>query len=119
MRRIERAAVETDRRPGTWGGRRTTMPRLLRPYLPCPAHAVFEGCELLDADGPARMQTTRRDADLGSKAKLPAIGELGRGIVQHNSRVDLVQETLSGGRIVRDDGVGVVRTVGLDMFDGG
>src|SRR3954470_18542278 len=65
------------------------------------------------------MHSTCRDADLDSKAELPAIGELRRGVVQHDSGVDLVQETFSGGWIVRDDGVGVVRTVGLDMVDGG
>jgi hypothetical protein len=56
--------------------------------------AVFEGAELLDADRPARMHAAGGDADLGAEAELAAIGELGRGVVQHDGRIDLGQEAL-------------------------
>ena len=40
------------------------------------------------------------DADLGSEAELAAVGELGRGVVQHDGRIDLRQEALGRGVVV-------------------
>jgi hypothetical protein len=34
------------------------------------------------------------DADLGAHAELAAVGELRRGVVQHDGAVDLVEEAL-------------------------
>ena len=45
--------------------------------------------ELLDADRPARMQPAGGDADLGAEAELAAVGELRRGVVQHDRGIDL------------------------------
>src|SRR5262245_58620102 len=41
----------------------------LRPRLAVTAHLVFEGGELLDAHGPARVQAARGDADLRAHAE--------------------------------------------------
>src|SRR6266849_1883330 len=79
--------------------------------------AVLEGGELLDADRPARMHAAGGDADLGAEAKLAAVGELGRGVVQHDRRVDLAHEFFRRRLVGRDDRVGVVRAVALDMGD--
>ena len=49
-----------------------------------PRHAIFEAGELLDADRAARVQAAGGDADLGAEAELAAVGELGRGVVQHD-----------------------------------
>jgi hypothetical protein len=81
------------------------------------AHAVFERGQLLDADRPARMHLAGGDADLGAHAELAAIGELRRGIVQQDGRIDLVEEALDGLGILGDDRFGVVRGKGLDMLD--
>ena len=64
------------------------------------------------------MQPAGGDADLGAEAELAAVGELGRGVVQHDGRVDLRQELLRRRGIVGDDGVGVMRAVVLDVVDG-
>ena len=75
--------------------------------------------ELLDADRAARMQAAGGDADLGAEAELAAVGELGRGVVQHDGGIDFAQEFLRRCGVVGDDRVGVVRAVALDMRDGG
>ena len=83
------------------------------------ADAILERGELLDADRPARMHAAGRDADLGAEAELAAVGELRRGVVQHDRGVDLAQEFLGGLLVRGDDRVGVVRAVALDMRDRG
>ena len=67
--------------------------------------------------GPARMHPPGGDADLGAEAELAAIGELRRGVVQDDRRIDLGEEALRRRLILGDDGIGVVRAVGLDMRD--
>src|SRR6185437_17180698 len=67
---------------------------LSRPDLTASADAVFEGGQLFDPNRPARMQPPRRDSDLGAEAEFAAIGELGRGIMQHDRRVYFAQELL-------------------------
>src|SRR5688572_11505998 len=53
------------------------------------AHLVLEGCELLDADLAARVHAAGGDADLAAEAELAAVGELRRGVVQHDGGIDL------------------------------
>src|ERR1700722_5573526 len=117
------------RMPRSWGGMRQLAPlaaassrvnfgaRSSRPDLSAAAHAVLEGRELLDADRAARMEAAGRDADLGPEAELAAVGELGRGIVQNNGRIDLAQELLRRRRVGGDDGVGVMGAIALHMRD--
>ena len=66
---------------------------------------------MLDAHRAARMHAARGDADLGAEAEFAAIGELRRGVVQHDGAVDLRQEPRGGGLVLRDDAVGVVRAI--------
>ena len=84
---------------------------------PDPRTRYLNAGELLDADRPARMQAAGGDADLGAEAELAAVGELRRGIVQHDGRIDLAQEFLRRRRVRGDDRVGVVRAVMLDVRD--
>ncbi len=65
------------------------------PRLPAAAYAIFETGELLDPDRAARMHPPGGDADLGAEAELAAVGELRRGIVQHDRRIDFAQEFLA------------------------
>src|SRR5262245_9100379 len=88
-----------------------------RPDLSRAAHAILEAGELLDADRPARMEAAGGDPDLGAEAELAAVGELGRGVVQHNGGIDLAQELFGRALVLGDDGLGVVRAVALDMRD--
>ena len=57
------------------------------------------------------MQLAGGNADLGPEAEFAAVGELGRSIVEHDCRIDLLQEALCRCGIGRDDGVGVLRAV--------
>src|SRR5882762_7659428 len=101
--------------PGACGGRtrrggcitcaKGTVERWSRPDLPGAAHAILEAGELLDADRTAGVQLAGGDADLGAEAELAAIGELRRGVVQHDRGIDLRQEFLRRGGVIGDDGV--------------
>ena len=88
------------------------------PDLARAVDAVLEGAELLDADRAARVHAAGGDADLGAEAELAAIGELGRGVVEHDGGIDLGEEALGRGLVGGDDRVGMVRAVALDMVDG-
>jgi hypothetical protein len=63
-----------------------------RPRLPGAVDAIFEAHQLLGTDRPSGVAFAGGDADLGAEAELAAIGELRRGVVQHDRRVDLVEE---------------------------
>ena len=82
------------------------------------ADAVLERRELLDADGAARMHLAGGDADLRAHAEFAAIGKLGRGIVEQDRGVDLVEEAGHGGGVLRDDRLGMMRRIFVDMGDG-
>ncbi len=95
VRRIEGAAEQADPHAGRMRGNDPLVLRqrlaadfwqvsTSRPGLTASANAVFEGRQLFDADRPARMQPAGGDADLGAEAELAAVGELGRGIMQHD-----------------------------------
>src|SRR5712691_2493729 len=71
---------------------RRGMHRESRPRLPGAAHAVFEGAELLYADRTTGVEPAGGDADLGAEAEFATIRELGRGVVEHDRGVDLVEE---------------------------
>jgi len=88
-----------------------------RTNLPAAAHQVFVGRQLGGADRSARRQSLGRDADLRTHAELAAVGELGRGVDQHDGAVDLAQEALGHGVILGHDRIGVVRAEALDMGD--
>ena len=77
------------------------LPCLTGPHLARAPHDVLERGELLDADGPARVQAAGGDADLGAHAELAAVGELGRGVVQHDRAVEAGEEAIGGGLVLR------------------
>ena len=113
VRRIERAAEQADAHAGGVGGKAAAASSQSRAAGPCrrsslagrdhgrdlprAAHAVFEAGQLLDADRAARVEAAGGDADLGAEAELAAVGELGRGVVQHDGGIDLAQEFLRRG----------------------
>src|SRR4051794_4137363 len=113
--------------PGACGGRtrrggRITcatgaVERWSRSDLPGPAHAILEAGELLDADRAAGVQLAGGDADLGAEAELAPIGELRRGVVQHDRRIDFVEEFLRRRLVGGNDRVGVMGAVALDVPD--
>src|SRR4051794_3493396 len=114
------AGRSKERTRAKWRAKRGRGPESsLRPHLARAADAVFERRQLLDADGTARVHPAGRDADLAAEAELAAVGELGRGIVQHNGGIDLAQEFLGRFLIGGDDRIGVMRAVALNMRDCG
>ncbi len=44
------------------------------------------------------MQPAGRDPDLRAEAEFAAVGELGRGVMKHDGRIDLAQKLFGGGR---------------------
>ena len=63
------------------------------------------------------MHAARCDADLGAEAEFATIGELCRGIVQNNRRIDFRQEALGRRPILGHDRVGVMRAMPFDVLD--
>ena len=90
---------------------------VLWPHLPVPAHPILERAELLDPHWPARVHAPGGDADLGAETEFAPIRELGRGVVQDDRRIDLLQEPLRRGLVLGHDAVGVMRAIGLDVVD--
>src|SRR6266852_4589928 len=82
-----------------------------RPGLPGAMDAIFEAGELLGADRAAGVKFAGGDADFRAEAEFAAVGELGRGVMQHDRRIDLVEELAGGACIFRHDRIGVMRTV--------
>src|SRR5258705_9729052 len=88
-----------------------------RPRLPGAVNAIFEARQLLGADRAAGVEFAGGNADLGAEAELAAVGELRRGVVQHDGGIDLAEEFFGGLCILGHDRIGVARAVVLDMRD--
>jgi hypothetical protein len=58
-----------------------------------------------------------RDADLAAEAELAAVGELGRGVPEHDGAVDAAEKALGSALIGGDDGIGVLRAEAGDVLD--
>src|SRR4029079_5027527 len=69
-----------------------------RPRLPGAVNAIFEARQLLGTDRAAGVEFAGGDSDLCAEAELAAVGELRRGVVQHDRGIDLVEEFL--GRMI-------------------
>ena len=63
------------------------------------------------------MKLASRDADFRPEPELSAIGELGRGIVEHDRAVDLAEESLGRAAILGNDRVGVLRAMLANVAD--
>ena len=80
-------------------------------------NAVLEAGQLLGADRAAGVELAGGNADLGAETELAAIGELRRGIVQDDRRIDFFQEALRRRAVLGEDAIGMMRAIGLDMGD--
>ena len=65
-----------------------------RPRLPGAVNAIFEARQLFGANRPAGVEFAGGNPDLGAEAELAAVGELGRGVVEDDRRIDLGEEAL-------------------------
>src|SRR6185437_12536512 len=90
-----------------------------RPCLPGAMDAVFEDRQLLGADRPAGVEFAGGNADLGAEAEFSAVGELGRGVMQHDRRIDLVEKLARDSLVLGHDRIGVVRAMVVNMCDRG
>src|ERR1700716_1597624 len=91
--------------------------RRSRTCLSGAVNAVFEACQLLGADRSASMKFSGSNADFSAETELAAVGELGRSVVQHDRRIDLVEKLLRGAGVFGHNRIGVMRTVLLDVRD--
>ena len=88
-----------------------------RPRLPGAVDAIFEAGQLLGADRAAGVEFPGGDADFGAEAEFAAVGELGRCVMQHDRRIDLVEKFARGAFVLGHDRIGVVRAVIVNMRD--
>src|SRR5258705_10279850 len=79
-----------------------------RPRLSGAVDAIFEAGQLLGADRTAGVKFPGGDADFGAEAEFAAVGKLGRRVMQHDRRIDLVEEFARGGFVLGHDRVGVL-----------
>src|SRR6202041_107124 len=86
-----------------------------RPRLSVAVNAVFEAGQLFCAHRASGVKSAGGNADLGAEAELAAIGKLGGCIVQHDGRIDLIEEFVRGDLVLGHDRVGVVRSVVVNM----
>src|ERR1700688_70047 len=77
------------------------------PHLAGAVHDVLVARELLHAHRPARMETIGRYPYFRAHAEFTAIGKLRGGIVQYDGTVDALQKACGGGRVGRDDRIGM------------
>src|SRR5665213_3727769 len=110
-------ATETGFNGATASARRSHLTWGSRPGLPGAVDAVFEAGQLLGAHGAAGMKFSGGDADFRAEAEFATVGELGRCIMQHDRRIDLVEEFAGGVRVFGHDRVGMMRTVIVNMRD--
>ena len=61
------------------------------------------------------MHAAGGNADFCAHAEFTAIGKLGRGIDHDDGAVDLAKEALGAVRVLGDDAVGMIRSIGRDM----
>src|SRR5690606_38025126 len=69
-------------------------------------------------DRAARVQFVGGNADLGTQAVLEAVGEAGRSVDHHRRRIHFGDEAAGVAEVLADDGIGVLRSVTVDVFDG-
>src|SRR5579864_8949457 len=55
-------------------------------------NAVFEAGQLFRAHRATGVELAGGYADFGTEAELPAVSELGRGVVQHDRRIDFFEK---------------------------
>src|SRR5436190_16679842 len=65
-----------------------------RPRLPGAVNAIFEARQLLGANRAAGVEFAGGNPDFRAEAELAAVGELRRGVVQHDRGIDLAEEFL-------------------------
>src|SRR5580700_8286573 len=95
----------------------TASERNLAANLPAAPHQVLVAGQLFDADGSARMEFVRADADLGAHAEFAAVGKLSRRVVQHDGAVDPREEALGRRGVLRHDALGMLRTILANVGD--
>src|SRR5437016_8998737 len=88
-----------------------------RPRLPGAVDAILETSQLFGADRAAGVKFPGGDADFRAEAEFAAVGKLRRCVMQHDCRIDLVEEFARGGFVLGHDRVRVLRTVVVNMRD--
>src|SRR3989304_9272054 len=87
------------------------------PNRPIPEDDDLGGGQPLQPHRTETMDLARADADLRAKPKLAAVVEPRRGVDHHRRGVSPVDEFSRPLVIRRDDALGMLRPVTLDMFD--
>lgn len=86
--------------------------------LPRPLNPILIDTQPLQAHRPPSMDFIRADPHLSPKPKAHSVRHPCAGIPEHAGAVHAVEEALCDGCVGREDGVGVVRGVGVDVRGG-
>ncbi|MNJ19841.1 hypothetical protein D3C77_141650 [compost metagenome] len=81
-------------------------------------HHVFFTGQAFQADRAAGMQFVGGNTDFRAQTILETVGKAGRGVDHHRGRIDLGHELASLRLMFGHDGIGMVRAIVIDMFDG-
>src|SRR5258706_4650825 len=82
-------------------------------------HYPFFRRQALEPHRPVGVELRGRNPDFGTEPELAAVVEAGGGVHQHAARVDFAQEALRVLVRARDDRLGVIRAVTLDVLERG
>lgn len=91
---------------------------VLRRRLVVPPDLVLVNRQPVEANGPARVDLVGADADLRAEAVPHPVRQPRRRVPVDARRVDAVHKVLRLGAVRREDGVCVVRAVGVDVRNG-
>jgi len=73
----------------------------------------------INTNGTTSVNTASRDADFSTETEAVTVSHACGGILEDASGVDSVEEGLADVFVIGEDGVSVVRTVSIDVLDGG
>ena len=89
------------------------------PHVPAAGHDPLVRREIGSAHRPAGVELVGADADLRAKAVFPAVGEAGAGVDDHAGRIDAGHKLLNRRGVGREDRIGVMAAVAVDVIDRG
>src|ERR1041385_2315073 len=85
--------------------------------LALPVDNPFVTSQLFQPAGPAGVEFVGADADFGAEAEFAAVVEPRAGIDHHGGAVDACCEFASRPLVGRNDRIGMMRTIGVDVLD--
>ena len=90
---------------------------MLATNLPRAVHHIFLASEPLEAYRTTGVNFVGRNANLSAQAIFETIGKPSRSVNHDRTRIDLAYKSFSVNMILSDNGIGVMRTIMLNVLD--